>query len=172
MTLSRLLQNLLGVTAKKTSVNRSPVIAAAKVRLITSLESLLPIKVLPQNIYGYSLANPIVQAIRNNRLNFIDLNYHRKPMWCFEVQRFNDRCFLIGYISENSFIEIINAKKNEWPMFTLLPIPWEYLRHIVAVPLDEIIEISERCVSDRHKEIMVLDIKARQIPTTARPHTY
>lgn len=172
MILSRLLQNLLGVPAKKTSVNGSLVTSAARMRLVTRLESLLPLLILPQNTYGYTLANPVVQAIRNNRLNFINLNYKRKPVWCFEIQKFNNRYFIIGYISENSFIEVINAKKDDWPMFTLLPIPWEYLRHIVAVPLDEIIEISERCVSDHNKEIMVLDIKTKQIPTTARPHSY
>lgn len=149
-------------------------------RSLESLETGKKISQLPNNVYFFDLANAVVYEAEDAINDFIDAKKYRMFDDCFEIQKVDNRYYIIGFIGDSAYIkqsftilplsfEIINLPNPT--DFVVFPYPWGGSKKAIGIPFDSISNISYRKLDiDKNFSISVLDIRTKEIVENIIPH--
>jgi hypothetical protein len=153
-----------------------PLIETVPSSKTTSLRKLKPLETgkhlneIPDNIYGFVHAVAFSRKMPENK-EFITLSNERQIESYFEVQKFNNEYYLVGFIGDESYANIGKVNKYNTLELTLFALPWENFKNIVAIPFNAIINIKYREINIgiRHS-VSVLDVVTNNIITNIQGH--
>ena len=141
------------------------------IRPLQALETGKSIGELPNDVYFFSDPSPISSEILNPTFDFISASNVREKNYSFEIQKIDNRYYLVGYISSEDYANIgtVGASK---PMYTILfPNKWGIGVDVVAVPFDSIYTIKGRTINiDSSNNIYVLDLGFKSLRTDLMAH--
>lgn len=147
--------------------------AGDNLRPLFRLETVIPIKKLPNRIYGFARADSIIKEVRDQLNGELRLKRKRLPTWCFEIQKINQCLVLIGYTNQDTWHAIHSASKENPLFIRLFPIPWPHISNLIGIPLNNILAIKEESMTrpeNEKEEVEILDIKTSLAVVNIHPH--
>lgn len=145
---------------------------------IVSLKKLKPLETgkhlneLPDNIYGFVHAWALSWDLKmpKNEQRMI-LSNERQTDYFFEVQKFNNRFYLVGFIGDESYANIGKVNKSNVLELTLFALPRENFKNLVAIPFESISKIDDRDINiGTGRSARVFDIVTNNIISDIQGH--
>ncbi len=155
----------------KDNSNQNIDIFSSSLRALEPLETGKKIEELPNNVYFFGIPGAIAYAIKNPKNNFLQAENKRLENFSFEIQKIDNRYYLVGFIGDEAYSNIgsLNSGKNIYTI--LFPNQWQEIKHPVAVPFDVINTIDYRTINiDENTDIRVFDIEFSNIKENPEVH--
>ena len=151
-------------------IKTEPSPKAASLRKLKPLETGKHLNEIPDNIYGFVHAVAFFWKMSENE-KIITLSNEREIKDRFEVQKFNNEYYLVGFIGDESYANIGKVNKSNTLELTLFALPWENFKNIVAIPFNSIINIKSRAINiGSGHSAQVLDVVTSNIITNIQGH--
>jgi hypothetical protein len=133
-----------------------------KLRSLETLETGKTIGQLPNNVYFFASSLSIKFEIKDPKIDFLNAS-SKDTHYNFELQKIENRYYLIGYISDEAYSVLGNI--NDKSVYTILfPNRWGGATHSVAIPFDSIYTINNRSIDlDQEKSIDIFDIGFKEV---------
>ena len=153
---------------KESSVSKLP---KENLRPLETLETGKRIGELPNNVYFFGSPIGVVYEINDPKNDFLQVTSRRLDNYSFEIQKLDNRYYLIGFISDEIYSRIgsVNSENSIYAVF--FPNMWGGAPHPVAIPFDAVYTIQTREIDlDSTTRISVLDIGFKEV--IDRPETH
>ena len=153
------------------TIQKTEYIKDKALRKLMPLETGKDVSRLPNGVYGYAIPYAIAYKIKYPEMEILKLSNKKQTPDYFEVQKVNDQCFVIGYIGDESFSNIINASPPNSEKISLFPVKWGSMKNIVSISFNSILKVDAREIDiDEMKEISILDIVTTSVITDVYKH--
>ena len=141
-------------------------------RTLEPLETGKKIGELPNGIYFFAGSHAIMYEIEAPEDNFIQAENKGLINHSFEIQKIDDRYFLVGFVSNESYSNIGSVKLGKTLYTVLFPNQCVEATHPIAVPFDAIHRIGYRTINlNEETDIDVLDIEFSDVKDNPEIHT-
>lgn len=131
-------------------------------RALAPLETGKKIGDLPNGVYFFASPLSIQYEVENSNQDFLEAS-SKDNYYYFEIQKSENRYYLIGFISDEAHSKIGSITKE--PIYTqLFPNSWGVGGKAVAIPFDSVYTIRKRTVDlDETKSVDIFDIGFKQV---------
>jgi hypothetical protein len=126
-------------------------------RALEPLETGKLLQELPNNTYFYANIPSIQAEISHILENYIRAT-NKDEDYYFELQKVNDTYYLIGFVSKETYSNVLSPKSTSYS-FILYPKYDEDYSKVIAIPFDSITQINDRTLNiDKNLDIYIFDI--------------
>lgn len=131
-------------------------------RGLQPLETGKKIGVLPNGVYFYANSLAIEHEVKDTEQDWLEAS-SKDESYKFELQKFNNRYYIVGFISDEAQAKIGSITKEA--IYTqLFPNSWGGAGNLVSIPFDSIYTIKAREINlDTSKSVFIFDIGFKDI---------
>lgn len=140
-------------------------------RALEPLETGKKIGDLPNGVYFFASPLLIVYEIEDPKNDFLEATNKRFSNHSFEIQKIENRYYLIGFISDEAYSNIGSINSQNSIVTILFPNRWEGAAHPVAIPFDAINTIKDRSIDlDEKTKADIFDIRFQEVKDNPEVH--
>lgn len=154
-------------STKQNNSSKLPTVSQAtpnQIRALEPLETGKKISELPNGVYFFGLPLSIKYEIEDPKDDFLEVTTTRLSWYSFEIQKINNRYYLIGYVSDEIYSKIGSVNSSNHLSTTIYPKSWGDAKHVISIPFDSVIMIKDRTIDlDSQTKMGVIDIEFKEV---------
>jgi hypothetical protein len=141
-------------------------------RSLEPLETGKKIGELPNNVYFYASPLKVVYEIEDSKIDFLDATNKRINNYSFEIQKIDNRYYLIGFVSDETYSKIGTVNSDNSLSTIIFPNKWGGASSPIAIPFDSVYTANDRDIElDSETTIHAIDIDFKEVIDQPQTHT-